>query len=103
MKAEELRALQAPVKAKYRDNPASAVATLTTFGAPEPSPIVTSKASCVAGSRPSCVDSHSSDAGEKGTEKSPTGIRAATISAWTRRSGAGAREPTSRCSRRWAT
>jgi uncharacterized OsmC-like protein len=32
MKADELRALQAPVKAKYRDNPASALGTLTGDG-----------------------------------------------------------------------
>lgn len=32
MKAEELRALQAPVKARYRDNPASAAATMRATG-----------------------------------------------------------------------
>jgi uncharacterized OsmC-like protein len=32
MKADELRALQAPVKAKYRDNPASALGTMRATG-----------------------------------------------------------------------
>ncbi len=32
MKAEELRALQAPLKERYRDQPASALQTLTVHG-----------------------------------------------------------------------